>query len=509
MNLSLRMRRILMTTLIVLAVLVGLGVWFTWYKFFRVVEQGPFKPANGHSQADMRFLYGSIGAEQDAGIPYWIMYVLPNVFSDKLPGPGGKPGPGGYRAFGVNWEQGQELPVGFTKKTIGFERVANNCASCHTASFRKSPNENPTLYPTGPNHTFNLEAFFRFIVDCAEDPRFESDTLMEEINLYANLSWIDQQIYRFVLIPVTRSRLRERKAQFAWIYQHGQQWPDWGRGRDDAMNLTKYFLTTSPLDDTLGPTDMPSVWNLRKYKTNENTRMNFAGDSYDANSVIIDSALGLLGAAPPSNSVFLDEIKWLESYLGNYPAPKFPYPVDPLKVSAGKAVFAANCAQCHWSNRTGTVVPADEVGTDKNRIWSWNREAAIRANVAVERFGIERKGLVEANPTGYIAAFLDGIWLRGPYLHNGSVPTLQDLLLPAAQRPKYFYRGYDVYDPLRVGFVSMPEQATRLNVPWNDVLAVATPYDVTRRSCGNQGHEYGVALPQAQKDALVEYLKTL
>ena len=65
-----------------------------------------------------RFKYGSIGAENDAGIPYWIFHVLPRVFPDKLPKPGI-----GYAAFGVNWEQGQELPVGFSKRRIGFDRV--------------------------------------------------------------------------------------------------------------------------------------------------------------------------------------------------------------------------------------------------------------------------------------------------------------------------------------------------------------------------------------------------
>src|ERR1051325_5042263 len=136
---------------------------------------------------------------------------------------------------------------------------------------------------------------------------------MAEINLDADLSWTQKQIYRFVLIPLTRRALLERRDRFQWIYFHGMpKWPDWGRGRDDAMNLTKYFLTTSPVDDTLGPTDMPSGWNIGKYGamekfTGRSTRMNFAGDSWDANSVIIDSALGLLGAAPGSNKVFLEE----------------------------------------------------------------------------------------------------------------------------------------------------------------------------------------------------------
>ena len=486
---------------IVAAVVLAFLGFFAWYKFFRVVPQAPF------DSGDERFKYGSIGAEDGAGIPYWIMYVLPRVFPDKLPGPNG------YASMGINWETGHELPIGFTKKTIGFDRVANNCAVCHTARYRLDPNEaNPHFVATGPNHTFNLEAFFRFLVDCARDPRFDSGTLMNEINLDANLSWIDQQLYRFVLIPITKKRLLERGPKFAWIYIHGlPKWPDWGRGRDDAMNLTKYFLTTSPLDDTLGPTDMPSVWNLKKYKSHPGTRLNFAGDSWDPNSVIIDSALGLLGAAPTSNTKFLDEVHWLNKYLDEYPAPKFPYPIDQAKAAAGKAVFDANCASCHASNRTGTPVLQTEVGTDIERIKSWNKDAAVRANEAVKDFGIERRGLVEANPDGYIAAFLDGIWLRAPYLHNGSVPTLRDLLNPAAQRPTMFWRGYDVYDPKNVGFISTDQQANELfgAVALQQLHTTGTQYYTGWRSNGNMGHEYGVALPPADKDALLEYLKTL
>jgi cytochrome c553 len=255
--------------------------------------------------------------------------------------------------------------------------VANNCAGCHVASYRLSPDDKPTFVPTGPNHTFNLEAFFRFLVDCARDPRFNAGTLMNEINLAADLSWVDQMIYRLVLIPATRKQLRERGPRFAWIYNHGlPKWPDWGRGRDDAMNLTKYFLTTSPLDETLGPTDMPSIWNLKKYKTNPGTRMNFAGDSWDANTVIIDSALGLMGAGPSSNEKFLEEIRWLTKYLEEYPAPKFPAAVDEARAAAGKAVFDAQCARCHWSEKTGTVMPVREIGTDDERLKSWNKQAA-------------------------------------------------------------------------------------------------------------------------------------
>jgi hypothetical protein len=286
-------------------------------------------------------------------------------------------------------------------------------------------------------------------------------------------------------------------------------------GAAAATNLTKYFLTTAPLDPTLGPTDMPSVWNLKKYKLNPGTQMNLAGDSWDANSVIIDSALGLLSKAPPSNEEFLKEVRWLNDYLDDYPAPPFPVeplpfkPIDQAKADAGKAVFDANCASCHRSARTGTVVPVEEVDTDRERLDSWNKDAAVRANETVKSFGIDRKGLVEAKPTGYVASFLDGIWLRAPYLHNGSVPTLRALLTPAGDRPKVFYRGYDVYDPLDVGFVSLKDQADRLHVPWEEVTRAGSKYDVSLRSCGNKGHDFGVNLPEADKVALIEYLKTI
>jgi hypothetical protein len=80
-------------TLLVL-LLLGAIVGFTaWYKLFREEPQPDWVTAT----PEMRFKYGSMGAENDAGIPYWIFYVLPRMFPEKLPGPGG------YASFGVAW----------------------------------------------------------------------------------------------------------------------------------------------------------------------------------------------------------------------------------------------------------------------------------------------------------------------------------------------------------------------------------------------------------------------
>jgi len=150
------------------------------------------------------------------------------------------------------------------------------------------------------------------------------------------------------------------------------------------------------------------------------------------------------------------------------------------------------------------MLPVGQIQPDRQPLLpqlldSWNKNAAIAANKVVRDMGLERKGLVEEDLIGYNNAFLDGIWLRAPYLHNGAVPTLRDLLEPAAQRPKIFYRGYDLYDPVNVGFITTGAEAER----------VGTRIDVSQRGNGNQGHEFGVDLAPRQKQDLLEYLKTL
>ncbi|HEY0084816.1 MAG TPA: di-heme-cytochrome C peroxidase [Allosphingosinicella sp.] len=93
---------------------------------------------------------------------------------------------------------------------------------------------------------------------------------------------------------------------------------------------------------------------------------------------------------------------------------------------------------------------------------------------------------------------LDGIWATAPFLHNGSVPTLYDLLLPADQRPKSFRVGTREFDPVRVGYRTD-------EVPDNGFV-----FDTSKLGNLNTGHEYGVAkLTDQQRWALVEYMKTL
>lgn len=96
----------------------------------------------------------------------------------------------------------------------------------------------------------------------------------------------------------------------------------------------------------------------------------------------------------------------------------------------------------------------------------------------------------------YRARPLDGSWATGPFLHNGSVPTLDDLLRPVADRPTQFGIGNSRFDPVRIGFVSEGEEAS-------------FTLDTTIPGNANTGHEYGVDLSEEDRLALLEYLKSL
>ena len=104
----------------------------------------------------------------------------------------------------------------------------------------------------------------------------------------------------------------------------------------------------------------------------------------------------------------------------------------------------------------------------------------------------------------YKARPLTGVWATGPFLHNGSVPTLYDLLLPPARRPMTFNLGTRRFDPVHVGFVATPAPDN----PFVFQVKAADGSDVQGNS--NQGHDYGNAsLSEHQRLALVEYLKII
>jgi hypothetical protein len=183
-----------MAVLAVLAVLAGIAIW---YKFYRIVPQ----PAWIRADPRDTFFYGSVGADQVSGVPYWIWLALPRMFPEYMAAPGG------YAALGLSWEEGREMPVGFAKQRVGYIRVSGNCALCHATSQRDAPDSVPTVIPAATGHTTDIQPLLTFFKRCAEDPRFNADEILAEVETATTLSLADRALYRFVLIPRTRQAL--------------------------------------------------------------------------------------------------------------------------------------------------------------------------------------------------------------------------------------------------------------------------------------------------------------
>jgi hypothetical protein len=381
------------------------------------------------------------------------------------------------------------MPIGFTKETIGFPRVAINCGTCHVTQFRTSPEDEPRLIVGGPSHRLDSQSYQLFLLDSASDPRFNPDDVLNKISEFHDLSWFETLLYRYIIIPQTKQALLREKEEFAWTEHR----PPWGPGRLDPFNPMKFQTFKLPEDGSVGNSDIPPIWNQRA-----RIGMSLHWDGLLAtfweiavNSAIGDGAVG--------KALDFESLHRVEGFLMDLPAPQYPFEIDEALAAQGTEIYAAHCASCHAfdGERTGTVIPVDEIGTDRHRTDAWTQgevEAWIKLAEEYDEFDFETIG----KRVGYVAMPLDGVWARAPYLHNGSVPSLQDLLKPPEQRPELFYRGYDVYDPEKVGFISDGPEAEQAGFR----------YDITVTGNGNGGHTYGTELSPEEKAALIEYLKT-
>jgi hypothetical protein len=216
-------------------------------------------------------------------------------------------------------------------------------------------------------------------------------------------------------------------------------------------------------------------------------------------------------------TVDLAAIKRVRAWIWELPPPAFPSPadIDHKKAERGQQLFAKYCAGCHGMGTAsgqydydtsrypglGQVENWDQIRTDRDRLDSYTQNFAAAQNALYAgypwRFTHFRK------TAGYANQPLDGIWARSPYLHNGSVPTLHDLLEPASKRPPTWYRGSDILDKSKVGYRSDGYGLAPEDLFFFDT---SVPGNSNR---GHEGKEYGTELPRADKDAIVEYMKTL
>lgn len=272
------------------------------------------------------------------------------------------------------------------------------------------------------------------------------------------------------------------------------------------VDLSRRILPL-PLGVNLPEMDTPAWWLLKRKKT-----MYYDGRTPAAS--VRTNMQFLLGEKS------LEEFKELEpafrdlqAYLKTLEPPKYPFPIDHGQAERGARIFKSECARCHGTYGPGgsypnKIIPLDVIGTDPRRALGLSDRLVAHYNATW--FGEH----FPANPkmTGYQAPPLDGIWATAPYLHNGSVPTLAQLLEPDV-RPAKFTRppstDLEHYDPVRVGWKhdviddSAPPKTRR--TAWETSFI----FDSSRFGLDNSGHTFGDELTDGERIDLIEYLKTL
>jgi len=258
------------------------------------------------------------------------------------------------------------------------------------------------------------------------------------------------------------------------------------------------------------PVSYPAVWDTHKF---DRVQYNAVVTNVGPGPLVrnVGQVLGVFGKLDfdPNwpipgykSTVKLSKLKELEALVAKLEAPRWPEnvlpPIDKAKAAQGKPIFDRNCASCHTTARNVTqlplevrLVPLDVVKTDpktavnavKNQVSSGPLEGRKEFVLAGGNIGptippglmlahaaigavlddpllalqgdIDNMFAKHVQPlpslTSYKARPLDGIWATAPYLHNGSVRNLYQLLLPAAQRETSFEIGDNEFDPVDVG----------------------------------------------------------
>ncbi len=256
--------------------------------------------------------------------------------------------------------------------------------------------------------------------------------------------------------------------------------------------------------------DPPAWWHLKKKQT-----MYHTGTSH-AKSV--RSIMQFMLSPTNPRAVFEREEKTftdIQAYIHSLEAPKYPLAIDNDLAARGHALFQKSCAKCHGTygenaSYPNKIVPIEVIGTDRTRFAGFSDRVGEFYNSSW--FAKEKgdAGYGVTLPVGYQAPPLDGIWATAPYFHNGSVPTLEGVL-NSKSRPKIFTRSFqtnrDDYDAERVGWkVQILDGPADAKLP---AYLRRKIYDTTQSGRGNQGHTFGDHFTDAERRAVIEYLKTL
>jgi hypothetical protein len=434
-------------------------------------------------------------------------------------------------------------------KWIGF-----TCAACHTGQL--TFNGQRIRIDGGPAH-LDLERFgdelgAALVATAGSEPRFTAFAAAVR-GLQTNVS--DDELRQAVTVF-----LHDQEAQKS-LFEAGAMMAAEeptlsGRGRLDAVHQGGNLLLAAPLGEvrnyipTTAPVRYPMLWDTPYFDWvlyNASIRQPMARNIIEDLGVgaPVDPATFLKG--PVNHAVLIDNLVRVHRVLKRLQSPQWPETIlgsiDRTLAERGRPIFVQLCASCHQGIDRQThdagsagdgstimvkIVPLEDIGTDPrqatkfaDRVINLERvggsaqvpyfkAAELVAGQIVEQWvkASPDNALLEQEvdggrknefrgPPAYRARPLNGLWATPPYLHNGSVPTMYDLLLPTSRRPRIFYMGAWEYDPRKVGLL--------VDSPFADAFVL----DTRLPGNSNAGHQYGINLSDDDRAALLEYLKTL
>ncbi|MFN0015772.1 MAG: hypothetical protein ACKVU2_14610 [Saprospiraceae bacterium] len=378
--------------------------------------------------------------------------------------------------------QGIPFMFNVVETTGGVKITAPNCLTCHAEKLNGQ-----LIVGLGNNtadHTRDLSASFR-ASDLAVQMRFGKNT--PEWEAYQPLSRGYQAIATHIRTAVRGPNPADKI--FAALAAH--------RKADDLTWLAEPQFAV-PVE--VIPTDVPAWWLLKKKFAlyyNALGRGDFAR---------LSSATGMLTMTDTAEARRVDErmvdvIAWIRTLE----PPKYPFPINADLAAQGRVLFEEKCSGCHGTydetpSYPNLVVELEVVETDPMLAQAYQSHPEYHTwyNSSWYAQGPNKAEMVPTD--GYIAPPLDGIWATAPYLHNGSVPTVEDLL-NSKQRPAYWKRTFDNsdYDPARLGW----------NYSVTDKQTDKETYNTALPGYSNRGHYFGDPLTTGERQAVIEYLKTL
>jgi hypothetical protein len=451
---------------------------------------------------------------------------------------------------------GQPYPLGMTdstsKLTGNIPMAGFTCAACHTGQLQY---RGTTVRIDGGNANVDLQKFlievrldlYRMAANPAERKAFLAEAVADGYPKDKASAGLDAEVARDKYVDEAAGKLK------------GGIGTPGGPGRVDALTGVAFNVFTLGLFEPsnvrrgLAPTNFPPLWDIWRFDWVQYNA--FAKQPMARNVGEVIGLGGRLNIVDPvthklnpestrwESTVNVRNLFWMENQLARLQPPPWPAAfgaIDQRKAVQGRMLFDQNCERCHgvrkiagtdeWSVR---VIPLNVIGTDPNSTIAfagtqYNSGALGLGTVGFQAVFMAVKNLKEqayrdagipksewgmydgwnrpfpvVAPCGIKARPLVGIWSTPPFLHNGTVPSVYDML--SDTRPAHPIIGNPEFDPHKLGVV---QEAT----------ATTLTVDTTLQGNSNAGHWFtddktrkgriGPKLTEEQKYALIEYLKS-